>query len=66
MPGMNGGSSSQLILAAQKQQIGEADPGRTDVDDYRILIDGISGSSTSVYTRPDGPESSRATSAFMR
>ena len=38
MPGMNGGSSSKLVFAAQEQQIGEAHPCRTDVDDYRSLI----------------------------
>ena len=38
MPGMNGGSSSQLILAAQEQQVGKAHPGRADVDDDACLI----------------------------
>lgn len=27
----------QLVFAAQQQQVGEADPGRTDVDDNNIL-----------------------------
>ena len=37
MPGMNGGSSLQLVLAAEQQQIGKAHPGRTDVDDDDVV-----------------------------
>ena len=63
MPGTNGGEL-ELVLALDQQQVGKADPGRTDVDDDhcrrhvgRIVDVGVDQART-------GPESSCAQQGF--
>src|SRR6478735_7145401 len=63
MPGMNGGSSRSWYSPRRSNRSGKLTPAAPM---STTMTSTPPTSSTSMYVRPDGPESSRATSAFIR
>src|SRR3954468_12949574 len=66
MPGMNGGSSRIWYSPRRSSRSGKLTPAAPTSTTTESCSPPPTASSTSVYSSPAGPDSSRATSAFMR
>src|SRR3954465_11653065 len=66
VPGMNGGSSRIWYSPRSSSRSGKLTPVAPTSTTTEACSPPPTASSTSVYTSPAGPDSSRATSAFMR